>query len=463
MIMAMMEDHVFRIGSGAGFSGDRVDAPQSVVAAIAAAGQGGAVIFETLGERTLALGQIAKRNNAAQGYEPLLEDLLEPILAQSVASGITIVGNFGQANPPAAAAAIQAMATRLGLGSLRIAVVSGDDLVGRVDLDTTQRWEGDGRLPDLDGDVIAINAYMGASAIADAILAGAQIVVTGRVADPALALGPLVAHFGWSWDDLDLMAAGTLVGHLLECGSQVTGGFFADPGFKDVPDTANIGFPIAEVEADGSFVVTKARGTGGVVDLRTVKEQLLYEIHDPAAYLTPDVTLDITGVALEQVGPDRVRVSGARGHAAPEQLKATVSFFGDWLGEAEISYAGPNALARAQLAITTINERIVRRGLVVRHRADVIGTVSAFDSDEGELLAEFGTTTAGDYRVRFAFGASSQRDVERAVQEVNALYCCGPAGGGGVRQSVRPRVRTLSHLVPRALVVPSFHFAEAQP
>lgn len=453
---------MFRIGSGAGFSGDRVDAPQSVVAAIADAGQGGAVIFETLGERTLALGQIAKRHDPAKGYEPLLEDLLEPVLAQCVASGITIVGNFGQANPPAAAAAIQKIATRLGLGELRIAIVEGDDLVGRIDLDQTQRWEGDGRLPELDGDVIAINAYMGAQPIAEAILAGAQIVVTGRVADPALALGPLVAHFRWRWDDLDLMAAGTLVGHLLECGSQVSGGFFADPGFKDVTDSANIGFPIAEVEADGSFVVTKAEGTGGVVDLRTVKEQLLYEIHDPSAYLTPDVTLDITGVRLEQDGQNRVRVSGAKGHAAPSHLKATVSFYGDWLGEAEISYAGSNALARARLAITTINERIQNRALPVRQRADIFGTVSAFDSDHGDLLADFTNTTSGDYRVRFAFGASSQRDVERAVQEVNALYCCGPAGGGGVRQSVRPRVRTLSHLVPRSLVAPSFHFLEAQ-
>ncbi|UYN98560.1 MAG: DUF1446 domain-containing protein [Devosia sp.] len=453
---------MFRIGSGAGFSGDRVDAPQSVVAAIAAAGEGGAVVFETLGERTLALGQIARRHDSTRGYEPLLDDLIEPILAQCVASGITVVGNFGQANPPAAAAAIQAIADRLGLGPLRIAIVTGDDLLGRVDLNATQRWDGDGRLPELDGDIIAINAYLGARPIADAIKAGAQVVVTGRVADPALVLGPLVAHFGWDWADLDRIAAGTLAGHLLECGSQVTGGFFADPGYKDVPDIANIGFPIAEVEADGSFVLTKAAGTGGLVDLRTVKEQLLYEIHDPAAYLTPDVTLDITQVSLEQAGPDRVRVRGAKGHAAPPALKATVSYYGDWLGEAEISYAGANALARARLAITTIHDRIIRRGLPVRHRADVIGTVSAFDSDHGDLLADLTDSHAGDYRVRFAFGAGSQRDVERAVQEVNALYCCGPAGGGGVRQSVRPRVRTLSHLVPRHLVEADFHFAGTQ-
>ncbi|GLQ56434.1 acyclic terpene utilization AtuA family protein [Devosia nitrariae] len=450
---------MYRIGSGAGFSGDRIDAPQSVVAAMAAAGEGGAIIFETLGERTLALGQIAKKQDPQRGYEPLLEDLLEPILAQCIADGIVIVGNFGAANPPAAAASIQALACRLGHDEPRIAVVGGDDLLGRIDLSQTERWDGDGRVADFDGDVIAINAYLGAAAIADAIRAGAQIVVTGRVADPALALGPLVAHFGWSWDDLDRIAAGTLVGHLLECGSQVSGGFFADPGVKDVPDTANIGFPIAEVEADGSFVVTKAEGTGGLVDLRTVKEQLLYEVHDPAAYLTPDVTLDITKVELEQVAPDRVRVTGARGHPAPVRLKATVSFYGDWLGEAEISYAGPNALARARLAITTINERLRLRGLPVRHRADVIGTVSAFDSDDGALLADFDGATAGDYRVRFAFGAPSQREVERAVQEVNALYCCGPAGGGGVRQSVRPQVRTLSHMVPRDLVRSSFQFA----
>lgn len=450
---------MFRIGCGAGFSGDRVDAPQSVVAEIAAAGAGGALIFETLGERTLALGHIARRQNPSKGYEPLLEDIIEPILAQCIASGITIVGNFGQANPPAAARAIQAIADRIGLGKLRIAIVSGDDLTGKIDLDATERWEGDGRLPEIDGEIIAINAYIGAAPIAEAIKAGAQVVVTGRVADPALALGPLVAHFGWDWNDLDLMAAGTLVGHLLECGSQVSGGFFADPGVKDVPDTANIGFPIAEVEADGSFVITKAQGTGGVVDLRTVKEQLLYEIHDPAAYLTPDVTLDITDVRLTQLGPDRVQVRGARGHAAPACLKATVGFYGDWLGEAEISYAGPNALARARLAVRTITERLARRGLALRHRADIIGTVSAFDSDGSELLSGYTDTQAGDYRVRFAFGSDSQRDVERAVQEVNALYCCGPAGGGGVRQSVRPRVRTLSHLVPRHLVHPSFFFA----
>ncbi|HEU0221335.1 MAG TPA: acyclic terpene utilization AtuA family protein, partial [Paracoccaceae bacterium] len=335
---------MYRIGSGAGFSGDRIDAPQSVVAAIAAAGEGGAIIFETIGERTLALGQIARRADPEQGYEPLLEQFLEPVLATCLRERITIVGNFGCANPAAAARRIQALAARSGHEAVRIAIVEGDDITASVPLERTTPWEGDGGTPAPAGGLIALNVYLGARPIAAAIRAGAEVVVTGRVADPALALGPLVAHFGWDWADLDRIAAGTLVGHLLECGAQVTGGYFADPGCKDVPDPANIGFPIAEVEADGSFVLTKAPGTGGLVDLRTVKEQLLYEIHDPAAYLTPDVVLDITGVSVETVGPDRVRVTGARGRPAPATLKATASFFGDWLGEAEISYAGPNAI-----------------------------------------------------------------------------------------------------------------------
>ncbi len=461
MFVPIRESELYRIGCGAGFSGDRVDAPQAVVAEIAAAGMGGAIIFETLGERTLALRQTARHDDPAKGYEPLLEELLEPILEQCLAAGILIVGNFGAANPRGAATAVQRLAARLGLIVPRIAVVEGDDLLGKIDLKSTERWDGDGRLPELEGEVIAINVYMGAGAIADATRAGAQIVVTGRVADPALALGALVAHFDWDWTDLDRIAAGTLVGHLLECGAQVTGGYFADPGFKDVSGMADLGFPIAEVEADGRFVITKPTGTGGLVDRRTVIEQLLYEIHDPAAYLTPDVTLDVTGVTVEPIGKDRVRVSGAKGHAAPATLKATVNVHGDWLGEAEISYAGPNALARAQLAVDTIGERLTRRRIAVRHRADVIGTISTFDSDAGALFADLAAPADGDYRVRFAFGGREVRDVQRAVDEVNALYCCGPAGGGGVRTSVRPRVRTLSHLVPREAVSPSFHFAGA--
>jgi len=446
----------FLMGCGAGFSGDRLDAPVSVVAQIARSGKPGAIMFETLAERTLALGQVARRTDPNLGYEPLLAELVGPVLANCVRYGIPIVGNFGAANPPAAAALLRSLATKAGLPDVRIAVVAGDDISAAVNLSDLEVSEGDAGLRGSTEEIVAANVYLGARQIADALLQGAQIVVTGRVADPALALGPLVAHFGWDWEDWDRLAAGTLVGHLLECGSQVTGGYYADPGYKDVPRAEEIGFPIAEVEADGSFVVTKALGTGGLVTVRTVTEQLLYEMHDPAAYLTPDVTLDVTGVVLEQVGSDRVRVTGVRGNPAPHRLKATVSFPGDWLGEAEISYAGPNAMARARLAAEVIGKRIDLRGLQVRRRLDLIGALSVFDSDQGELANETGTLD--EVRVRLAVSASERAPVDQSLQEVLALLCCGPAAGGGMRSQVRNRIRTVSYLVPRNLVSPTVEF-----
>ena len=365
----------YRIGCGAGFSGDRIDGPTAVVAALA--GTQAALMFETLAERTLALRHLDRRHDPGTGYEPLLADLVLPVLPDCLAAGIPIVGNFGAANPSAAAARLCQHAPA------RVATVHGDDVTG-IDIAGLDVVEQDGAL-ERPGPLIAANVYLGAKPIADALRAGAQVVVTGRVADPALALGPLVAHFGWAWDDWDRLAAGTLAGHLLECGTQVTGGYFADPGLKDVPRPEAIGFPIAEVEPDGTFTITKPPGTGGCVTIATVTEQLLYEIHDPAAYVTPDVVLDITRVTLTQTGPDRVHVAGARGHPRPPTLKLTASFEGDWIGEAEISYAGPNATARARLAAATIAARLDLRRLSVRRRIDLIGTMAVFDDDTGTL------------------------------------------------------------------------------
>lgn len=454
---------MYFIGSGAGFSGDRIDAPDAVIDAIAAHGQGGAIIFETIGERTLALGQLARQADPAQGYEPLLPQFLKPILRRAVENQIVIVGNFGCANPPAAATVVRRIAAEVGLGDIRIAVVEGDDITSEVRSEAVVLaddavWEGERTALRPSGAPISVNAYVGASAIAEAIRHGAQVVITGRVADPALALGPLVAHFGWDWNDWDRIAAGTLVGHLLECGAQVTGGYFADPGFKDVPRPEGIGFPIAEVEAGGQFVITKPRGTGGLVDRRTVIEQILYEIHDPAAYLTPDVTLDITNVCVTDLGRDRVAISGARGRAPPATLKATVGYAGDILGEAEISYAGPNALARAKLAVEVLRKRLPTAEAGLRRRIDIIGTVSVFDDDDGTMRDTLAGPANGDYRVRLAVSGDHRAVVERALQEVTALYCCGPAGGGGVRSRIQPRIRTVSYEIPREAVSERFHF-----
>lgn len=447
-------NNTLRIGCGSGFSGDRTDAPGPVVDALIAAGGPAALMLEVLGERTLALAQRDRRANPDGGYEPALEALLRPILARCAAHRIPIVTNGGAANPRGAARAVLRLAAELGLPALRVAVVEGDDVRGTDALDDLQPWEGDeGAILD-PAQVIAANVYLGAAPIAEALRGGAQVVITGRAADPALALGPMIAHFGWSESDWDRLAAGTACGHLLECGSQVTGGYFADPGFKDVPGMHEIGFPIAEMDADGGFTITKPPGTGGVVNLRTVKEQLLYELHDPAAYLTPDVTLDVTGVTLAQDGPDRVRVLGTRGVARPERLKATVSLPGGWLGEGEISYAGPNARARAALAGRTLRDRLPMLGIEGRVRVDLIGVVSVFDGDAGALgEADFDSDPA-DIRLRLSVATETKEAAERAAREVLSLLCCGPAGGGGARTRVVDRIRTLSFMVPRDRVHP---------
>ncbi len=442
------------IGSGAGFSGDRTDAAGPVVATLVARGGPAALIFETLAERTLALAQIARRQDPAAGYEPQLDRFVGPVLKSCIAHRIPIVGNFGAANSRAAAARLQALGRELGLGRLRVGVVEGDDLSddrGRALLreylppDTAAR------------ELVSANVYQGATAIAGALRAGAQVVVTGRVADPSLAVGPAMAHYGWNETDWDRLGPATMAGHLLECGAQVTGGYFADPGFKDVPDLHAVGFPIAEIAPDGAFVITKAERTGGLVDARTVKEQLLYEVHDPAAYLTPDVVADISNAEVHGLGRDRVAVSGVRGHPRPATLKVNAWFDGGWLGEAEISYAGPNAEARARLAADVVRRRV---GDALRPRFDLIGVLSVFADDAGRALAAAPPGGARDVRLRVAAAHADRAQIERLLAEVTALYTCGPAGGGGVRTGVRSRLSTVSCLVPRERVPARFEILE---
>lgn len=433
------------VGCGAGFSGDRVDAAPPVVRTLVARGGPAALIFENLAERTLALQQLARRADPALGYEPLLAQELRPVLADCLRHGITIVGNFGAANPEGAARVIRELAAELGLPPPRIGIVTGDDLSderGRAILRTHLEGGFD------EERFVCANAYQGALEIAAAIRAGAQVVVTGRVADPSLVLGPAVAHYGWDAQDWDRLAGATMAGHLLECGAQVTGGYFADPGKKDVPGMDNVGFPIAEIAADGSCIVGKADGTGGLVDARTVKEQLLYELHDPAAYLTPDVVADITQATVTELGRDRVRLAGVRGHVRPATLKALAYFRGGWLGEAEISYAGPNAEARARLAMDMMRKRL---GGQLALRCDLIGVSSILGDDGGRLLDAVPPGRALDVRLRVAGRHEQQEPVDRLLREVTALWTGGPAGGGGVRTAKRQRLSNRTVLVPREL------------
>jgi hypothetical protein len=445
-------DATFHIGNAAGFANDRLDAGAPVVAALIASGAPAALFYETLAERTLAFAQRARLADPAAGYTPDLEGFLAPVLADCVAHGIPILGNFGAANPLGAARAVHALARRLGIADIKVAVVEGDDVRAALSTLQVQAWESEPLFDVRRRDILAANVYLGAAPIAAALALGADVVVTGRVTDSALALAPLLHHFGWDESDWDRIAAGVLTGHLLECGAQITGGYFADPGYKNVPGMASIGYPIAEVSVDGEIVVTKPPGTGGRVDSQTVKEQILYEIHDPEAYLTPDVTLDLSNVSVQSDGVARVRVSGARGRPPPETLKVTISFEGGWLGEGEISYAGPGAAARARLAADTARARIEQQFPGIAIRAEVLGLVSLFDGDSGILAQAMGGCEWPDVRVRIAVNCDDEATATQAVREVETLYCAGPAGGGGVRRHVTRRVKTASCLIPREAV-----------
>ena len=435
----------FLVGCGAGFSGDRTDVALPIVKTLVARGAPACIVFETLAERTLALAQLARRADPQAGYEPLLDFIVGPILRDCIDHGIGIVSNFGAANPRAAAKRILEIARRQGLRAPRIAVVHGDDLSGVEHRQVLRRELGDV----FDAiEVVSANAYLGAEPIAAALHDGAEIVVTGRVADPSLVVGPVMAHYGIAADDWARLGRATMTGHLLECGSQVTGGYFADPGFKDVPGLHDVGFPIAEIAADGSCVIGKADDTGGLVTEATVKEQLLYEVHDPAAYLTPDVTADITQAEVRRVGADRIALSGVTGHARPDRLKVTVCHEGGWLAEGEISYAGPGAEARARLAADVLRKRLAGVPL----RVDLIGALSLFADDAGRLLDQWPMEEARDVRLRVAAASEDRATAEQLAREVTALYTCGPAGGGGVRTAIRARLESLSAYVPREAV-----------
>ncbi len=442
------------VGCAAGFSGDRIDAAAPVVDTLIRRGGPAVLIFETLAERTLALAQLARKSNPDAGYEPLLDELISPVLARCLDHGVRIVSNFGAANPQGAARRIHQIASELRCRTPRIAIIVGDDVSSAAYRAALLQALG----PAADGiDIASANAYQGAEAIADALRAGADIVVTGRVADPSLTVGPALAHFGWAADDWDRIARATMAGHLLECGTQVCGGYYADPGYKDVPGMANIGFPIAEIAADGHCVMTKADGTGGCLDEHTVKEQLLYEVHDPAAYLTPDVVADISAAEVREIARDTVQLTGVRGHPRPATLKVNVFHEHGWLAEGEISYAGRGAEARARLAAQTLLERLAGCGPI---RVDLIGVTSIFGDDTGRWLDAQQPGTANDVRLRVAMNHAERKIAERLTREVTALYTCGPAGGGGVRTALRTRLGTVSCGLARELAPAHFEFVE---
>ncbi|MGN8094142.1 acyclic terpene utilization AtuA family protein [Methylobacterium sp. 22177] len=443
---------IVRLGAGAGYAGDRIEPAVE----LAERGDIDYLVFECLAERTIALAQQAKLRDPEGGYDPLLEARLRAVLGPCRARGIRVVTNMGAANPVAAARKAGALAREMGLAGLRIAAVTGDDLLDAVRAGDFVLEESGEPVASLGNRIVSANAYLGAAPIVAALADGADVVITGRVGDPALFLAPLVHAFGWAMDDWERLGRGTLVGHLLECAGQITGGYFADPGCKDVPDLARLGFPIGIVAEDGTVEIAKVAGSGGRISLATCKEQLLYEVHDPARYLQPDVVGDFSGVEMEQVGPDRVRVRGATGAPATGLLKVSVGYVDSYIGEGQISYAGPGALGRGRLALAVVRERLALTGVATRElRCDLIGV----DALHGAALS--GGREPYEVRLRVAGRTETHAEAVRIGNEVETLYTNGPAGGGGAWKSAREVVAVQSVLVPAALARPRVHVVEA--
>jgi len=442
-----------RIGSGAGYSGDRIEP------AVELAEKGGIdyLVFECLGERTVALAQQARMKNPDSGYDPLLEERMRAVLPLCAAKGIKIVTNMGAANPEAAAGKTAEIARSLGLRSLKIAAIVGDDVLEACKAGDFPIMEFDGTIRQLGNRLLSANAYLGAEPMAQALNAGADVVITGRASDPALFLAPMVHAFGWRMDDWNLLGQGTVAGHLLECAGQITGGYFADPGYKNIPDLARLGFPIGEVGEDGSLVVTKVEGSGGAVTARTCKEQLLYEVHDPRQYFQPDVVADFSQVRVEEIAKDRVRVSGGRGAKRTGTLKVSVGYVDSFIGEGQISYAGPGAFARGRLALDIVRERLKLTGVAASElRFDLIG----LDSLHGPQVSAHASEPY-EVRIRVTGRTENLREAIRIGNEVETLYTNGPAGGGGAWKSARDVVAVASVLLPRELAAPSVRFVEA--
>jgi len=445
-----------RIGSGAGYSGDRIEPAIE----LAEHGELDYLVFECLAERTIALAQQARLLDPQAGYDPLLSERMRQVLpyvgrgADGRRRRLRVITNMGAANPLGAAQEVRRIARQLGFPGLKVVAVTGDDVLARLLDDPTQALDNGITLAALGERLISANAYLGVDGIIEALQADADVVITGRVADPSLFLAPQVFEFGWAADDWSLLGRGTLVGHLLECAGQISGGYFADPGFKDVPDLARLGFPLAEVDTTGRAVISKVQGSGGRIDTATCTEQMIYEVHDPAAYLTPDVSADFSGVSFSVQGPDQVLAQGADGRQRPSSLKVSVGYLDGWIGEGQMSYGGPGALARGRLAREVVLERLKLTGVVFEDiRVELIGVDALHGS-------ELGSRTPGEpweVRLRVAARCADRADAVRIGNEVETLYTNGPYGGGGASKSVRQVVAVASLLLPREAVSVQIH------
>ncbi len=439
---------VFRVGVGAGFAGDRFEAADL----LARDGELDALVFECLAERTIAQAQERRSSGTGPGFDPLLSSRLQHTMRPVLDRGGVIVTNAGAADPVGAANVTRQQAQDLGLDGARIAAVTGDDVLAQLRLEECPVLGTADTLARYADRIISANAYLGADPLIAALAAEAQVVIVGRCADAALFLAPLAHHFGWR--EPQERANGILVGHLLECAGQLTGGYFADGEHKQVPNLAHLGFPYADVTRDGSAVYAKLAGTGGRLDRMTVLEQLLYEIDDPAAYLTPDVAVDLREVMITELGVDRVGVVGAKAVGVPAQLKVSVGIRDGFIASGEVFYSGPGALRRARLAADIVAERW--RDV---HAQDTPLQFSYIGVNATTPWTDIATAIdVPEVGLRISTRTLDETTAAALCREVEALYTNGPAGGGGATAAYRRTIGLVSTMVPRSLVQPEVVF-----
>ncbi len=425
------------IAAGAGFSNDRRELGEIAAQSLTLFEGHRYLIFECLAERTLALaqGEEGRRRQAerAVGY-------LQACINTCILNNIKIISNFGGSAPKQVAEAIAGFLKEHNLRR-KVGYVLGDEL-------PVKETEHAGR-------AISCNAYIGAKGIVEALDAGAEIVVTGRVADPSLAVGPVAFEHELKWIDWNRLAQATLAGHLIECATQVCGGYFADTGAKQVPGLARLGAPVASIaRGHDRLTISKPLG-GGSLTTATVTEQLLYEIHDPARYLTPDVVMDVSGVSMQQSGKDEVTLTGCVGHAKPDWLKTLTCVDAGWIGEGEISYMGDTGLDRAQMARAVLKQRLENIAPSAEPHFDIVGAM--YDEAESNIRRP------RDVRLRMAVASRDRDQVQALLDEVEALYLNGPAGGGGIRLNISPRTATVAGAARHNEAVPRGYLLEDTP
>jgi hypothetical protein len=444
----MKRKEFLRIGCGAGFSGDRIE-PAII---LTEKGELDYLVLECLAERTIALAQKRKTLDATKGYDPLLEKRIITLLPLLIKNKTRLITNMGAANPIAAAQKIIETAKQQNI-QIKVAAVTGDDVLATIQQQASITKETENGKLLSEYSIVSANAYIGATAIVEALQTNAHIIITGRVADPSLFLSAMIYEFKWNENDFDLMGKGTVIGHLLECAGQVTGGYFADGVNKKVEDLDKLGHPFADVFVDGSAIISKVEGTGGVVNLQTTKEQLLYEVMNPHEYFTPDVIADFTSVHLKEIEKNKVHVSGGGGKEKPNTYKVSIGYKAFYLGEGEISYAGSAAYERAKLAADILQKRLHDKFKDIR--IDFIGMQSlhktTFDN----------TNISYEIRLRIAGKAATEEGAALIGEEVEALYTNGPAGGGGARKYVNEVIGIVSTLIDRNHISPQINIFES--